>query len=518
MALALRTCEAGDREPDPLAVLRMAERVLREGDARRGAIGADLKPGDASALLDAWLRAVDLDREGLLERMQADDFSHEALFRRARCAHERRLREAVQTACAGIEAGGSPLAAAGQLFDACVAAVPYAPAAAFLGREKAKLVARESEPPRVAIVADAIGGVHGVAHALQQVRERGVPGFDVEVIGTDRDVDRRLSAVAEVDVPFYAGLTLGVPSLPAVVEAVAEGRYDLVHVCSPGPAGLGALLVARATDRPVVASHHTELAAYAGLRSGDARLEAMTRAALAAFYGQADRVLSPSAASDDALVALGVGRERIGRWDRGVDLERFTPAKREPARVGDGRIDVLYAGRLTKEKGVELLAGAFELAHARDPRLRLVLAGGGPEEGWLRERLGDRARFLGFLDGEELPRAYASADVFLFASRTDTFGQVILEAQASGLPVVAVGEGGPAGLVRDGITGLLRPPDAEALAGAVLDLAGAPLARDRIARAALADVAGRTWEAALERLAAGYRAAIAHGAVAHRAA
>jgi glycosyltransferase involved in cell wall biosynthesis len=397
------------------------------------------------------------------------------------------------------------------LFDACVAAVPYAPAAAFLGREKAKLAGREGERLRVALVADAIGAVHGVTHAIEQVRERGVPGFDVEVIGTDRNVDRRLSAVAEVDVPFYPGLQIGVPSLPAVVETIAEGRYDIVHVASPGPAGLAALLVARATDRPLVASHHTELAAYAGLRSGDPGLEAMATMGLAAFYAQADRVLSPSAASDRALAQLGVGAERIGRWDRGVDTRRFSPEQRVEGLL-PGEINVLYAGRLTKEKGAELLADSFLAAHARDPRLHLCLAGGGPEEEWLRERLGDRATFLGFLHGDELPRVYASADVFLFASCTDTFGQVVLEAQASGLPVVAVAEGGPAELVRDGVTGLLRPPDAQALAAAVTGLAGDPLGHERVARAALADVAERSWERALERLAAGYRATVAHAA------
>ncbi len=104
---------------------------------------------------------------------------------------------------------------------------------------------------------------------------------------------------------------------------------------------------------------------------------------------------------------------------------------------------MLYAGRLTREKGADLLAEAFLAARERDPRLHLVLAGGGPEETLLRERLGEHATFLGWLEGDELADAYASADVFLFASRTDTFGQVLLEAQASGLPVVAVGEGGP---------------------------------------------------------------------------
>jgi glycosyltransferase involved in cell wall biosynthesis len=122
------------------------------------------------------------------------------------------------------------------------------------------------------------------------------------------------------------------------------------------------------------------------------------------------------------------------------------------------QLNVLYAGRLTKEKGAGLLVDAFEAALARDQRLHLVLAGGGPEEGSLRRRLGRHATFLGWLEGTALADAYAAADVFLFCSRTDTYGQVILEAQASGLPVVAVAEGGPASLIEDGRTGVLCPP------------------------------------------------------------
>ena len=138
-----------------------------------------------------------------------------------------------------------------------------------------------------------------------------------------------------------------------------------------------------------------------------------------------------------------------------------------------------------------------------------MLAGGGPEEEALRDRLGEHATFLGWLEGDDLARAYASADVFLFPSRTDTFGQVVLEAQASGLPVIAVDEGGPATLVRDGATGLLRPSDPEALGAAVAGLAADQPTRDRMARAAMRAVADRTWDRALARLAAGYRTALA---------
>src|SRR5689334_2163042 len=315
MALAIRALGRGDGEQaiDPRAVLTIIERVMREGDVRRGAVGSDLGPDDARALLHAWLEAIDLrlDEGELLALLQHEDFSHADLFRRARRAHERKLAGAVDGVLAATSNGGDLGAAAAGLFDACVAAIPYAPAAAFLGREKGKLVQREGERPRVA---DAVGGMHGVTHTLDEIRERGVPGFEVEVVGTDANVDRRLSAVAEVDIPFYAGLKVGVPSLPAIVETLAEGRYDLVHLCSPGPAGVAATVIARVMDLPVLGSYHTELAAYAGLRAADPKLEFIARAAIGAFYGQCRVVLSPSPASDDVLRAMGIDAERIGRW------------------------------------------------------------------------------------------------------------------------------------------------------------------------------------------------------------
>jgi glycosyltransferase involved in cell wall biosynthesis len=272
--------------------------------------------------------------------------------------------------------------------------------------------------------------------------------------------------------------------------------------------------------------------------------------AVGTFYQASDLVLSPSPASDAALAAIGMASEKVMRWDRGVDTSRFDPSLRDESLAAawaqpggssdaqnrdaqngdaqnrtsltrawgdpiqsttphpDGSINVLYAGRITREKGAELLADTFLDARERDPRLRLILAGGGPEQERLEERVGKHATFLGWLEGIELARVYASADIFLFPSATDTFGQVILEAQASGLPVLAVAAGGPLALVEDGVTGLLRDADAEQLADALVELAGAPLLREHLARAALSAVRERTWERALERLAAGYRRAL----------
>ncbi len=521
MALATRALaldgEGGDgAAPDPSVVLKIAQRAIGEGAAREGKVAADIGPDDARALLEAWLRSIELDLRGrdLLAYLQADGFSHADLYRRARRIHERRLRDAVAQGSAAAAQGDMGAAFSG-LFDALVPAVPYAPATAFLGAEKAKLAARPGERPRVALIADGIGSRHGVSATIEKIRELGVPGFEIEVVGTDAGVDRRLPAAAELEVPFYAGMSLGVPGLPDLVETLAEGRYDAVHVTAPGPAGIAATLLNRIAGTPLIGSYHTELASYAGLRSGDGGIEMTARMALGAFYGAPSLVLSPSPAADSSLLALGVEAAKLGRWERGVDVSRFDPGK--AARDAyPGEIKVLYAGRLTREKGVDLLAESFLRARAVDPRLHLLLAGGGPEEGELRARLGADATFLGWLEGEALARAYASADIFLFCSTTDTYGQVVIEAGASGVPVVAVAEGGPASLVENRHTGMLCRPDADHIAGTVLQLAASPLLRRHLGASAVRAASARSWERALEQLAAGYRRALVTPAAARQ--
>jgi glycosyltransferase involved in cell wall biosynthesis/predicted metal-dependent phosphoesterase TrpH len=563
IALAARSLGSESRvgdpgSPDPRRVMTMVQRLLREGDARHGATGADVTPADARCLLRAWLSAVELDHldeRGLIEYMQQDGFSHSDLYRRACRLHEHKLRAAVEQAVRAAGGDGDLGAAAAGLFEGCIATIPYAPATAFLSNEQAKLArygaVSDAEPPRVAIIADGIGSMHGVTRTIEEIRRRGVPGFEIEVVATDPDVDRRLSAVSEIELPHYPGLRIGVPSLSAAVQTLADGDFDALHVCSPGPAGIAGVLLARALGLPLIGSYHTELAAYARLRSENQGIADAMGMAVGAFYNACDLVLSPSPASDEALARIGMASEKVLRWDRGVDTSRFDPSLRDEslaagwtramsdgrkavvastigeeqnatslARVWDGPIgepttraekpiNVLYAGRITREKGAELLAEAFLKARGRNPLLHLILAGGGPEQARLRERVGEHATFLGWLEGAELARAYASADIFLFPSATDTFGQVILEAQASGLPVVAVAAGGPLALIEDHVTGLLCEADAGQLAGALVELAGSPRLRERLSWAALNAVRERTWERAIERLAAGYSRALA---------
>jgi glycosyltransferase involved in cell wall biosynthesis/predicted metal-dependent phosphoesterase TrpH len=520
LAMAPGKSAAQDTDgPDPAAVLELAERVMLEGNARQGSVGSGLGPEDGRRLLRAWLSEMDLgvDTAGLLASMQAEDFSHSDLQRRARRVHERKLTGAIDELVA--TGGGDGIAPAlSRLFAACVPAVPYVPAAAFLAREQAKLVARDGDPVRVAVVADGVGAVHGVTHTLQQLRERGIRGYEIEVIGTDASVDRRLPAVREIELPFYAGLKLGVPSVFAVAEALTERRYDLVHVCAPGPAGIVAALIARVMGLPVTGSYHTELQSYARMRSDDPRVEFMMRSVLAKFYAQCRIVLSPSRAADDSLLDLGIPADRLARWDRGVDLDRFNPARYAPGVLPSTHselgthFNVLYVGRLSSEKGIDLLAEAFMIARDHDPRLHLVLAGRGPEEEALRRRLGSAATFLGWVEGDRLAQVYASADLFMFASTTDTFGQVILEAQASGLPVLAVDAGGPAELIEDGRSGCLVAPEPESLAGALRGLARREAIRERLATGGLLAVGERSWARSLDQLAAGYARALGIGA------
>src|SRR5829696_2647058 len=519
VALATRALALGEtsgaRKPDgdaggAAAVLAMAERVVSEGNIRRGDSSRDLAPEDARALLDDFVESVGIEPgRPLITEMQTDEFSHAELERRARRLHERRLREVVESsldrlqgAGGAINLGAQVLGAAHGVFQAAIPAIPYATAAAFLGREKAKLIPRDG-PRRVALIADGIGALHGVTHTIERIRDLGVPRYEIEVIGTDRNVDRRLSAVAEIEVPLYAGLEVGVPSLPAMVEVLAEGRFDAVHPTAPGPAGVTAALVARIMELPLLGSWHTDFGTYAGIRSSSPELESAVDTAISLFYGQCERVLSPSPAGDTSLIRLGIEPDAIGRWGRGVDTSRFDPALRDPDSY-PGQIKVLYVGRQTKEKGVELLAESFIRAHEVDPRLHLLLAGGGPEEDELRERLGDRATLLGWLEGDDLARAYASADLFLFCSRTDTFGQVLVEAGASGLPCVAVNEGGPSSIVVDGETGRLCDPDPAMLSAAILQLADSPAWRAKLGRQALEAARARTWEASMMELADGY--------------
>jgi glycosyltransferase involved in cell wall biosynthesis len=212
---------------------------------------------------------------------------------------------------------------------------------------------------------------------------------------------------------------------------------------------------------------------------------------------------------------MGIPAGRIVRWESGVDLRRFSPARYDPAALGQRgslsqacRFNVLYAGRLECDHATDLLAEAFLIARDRDPGLHLVLAGCGPAQPALQSRLGTAATFLGALAADALARVYATADLFIVPSSTDAVGQAILEAQASGLPVLAVDGAVPAELIESGRSGCLAPADPEALACALRSLARRIAMRDRLVTGGLFAARERSLERSLAQLAIGYDRAL----------
>ncbi len=305
---------------------------------------------------------------------------------------------------------------------------------------------------RVAVVADALGGTPGLEQTLAQIAEHGVPGCELELV---------------------------------VSRACDPGRYDVVHVCTHGPLGAAWLRGARALRTPVATSYEP-----AGSTSA---------------YHQSDVVLSPSRAADALLCEHGIAPARIARFQRGVDIRCYHPARYAPdvlPAAPEASFNVLHVG----EHGLELAAEAFLVAGDRDPHLRLVLANGASA---YRPRLGSRAVFLGELAPEQLARVYASSDLLLLTDCGDLFGDSILVAQASGLPVLAVDAGAAPELIWNGRSGCLVSPDPTSVAAAIRGLARRAAVLERLVTGGLRAIRERSWEVSLRQLADGYALAIA---------
>ncbi|HET7735258.1 MAG TPA: glycosyltransferase family 1 protein [Nocardioidaceae bacterium] len=300
-------------------------------------------------------------------------------------------------------------------------------------------------------------------------------------------------------VPMYRDFPLGMPDR-SVEEALAEYEPDVVHLASPIALGWVGLRAARKLGIPTVAVYQTDIPGF--LRQYNVPGESACAKWVGRIHKRATRTLVPSRSSYLQLEGLGVPNLHV--WGRGVDLDLFGPEHRNRAlhdtwaRVGKkngDRLVVGYVGRLAAEKQVRRLR---ELADV--PGIRLVLVGDGPEMKWLRKKLPD-ATFTGMLGGVELATAFASLDVFVHTGENETFCQTIQEAQASGVPVVAPGKGGPLDLITHEHTGLLYDPAVpSSLREAVQRLALDPTLRADLAAHGLARVANRRWADVVEEL------------------
>jgi glycosyltransferase involved in cell wall biosynthesis len=282
----------------------------------------------------------------------------------------------------------------------------------------------------------------------------------------------------------------------------------IIHVAAPDYLGLSALNYARQNHLPVVASFHTRFDTYPryyGLRW----LEPQVTRYMRYFYARCERVYAPSQSMVEELNADKIGTD-VRLWARGVDRTLFNPdardlAWRRAAGFDDDQVVIAFVGRLVLEKGIDVFANAFSLARRRIPNLRALVVGDGPERAHFSEKLPE-AVFIGYQQGRALARAYASADVFFNPSITETFGNVTLEAMASGLPSVCAAASGSKSLVEAGTTGLLidDPQNADGFADAIVKLAGSADLRNKMGAAARQRATYFDWDAILDRLVAEY--------------
>ncbi len=381
--------------------------------------------------------------------------------------------------------------------------------------------------PRVAYFPDSFHEVNGVAHTSRHfeafARRRNLPFLCVRAGDRARafvedgnvwtlELPRGfLSFALEKDLRFDPAF---LRHIPLIGEILDRFKPDLIHITGPSEVGMLGARLAYEMELPLAASWHTNVHEYLARRSDwflkllpkqsvvtEQIIEDLTLAAAAKFYSLAQVLFAPN--GDLCALLKRVTKRPCYLMPRGVDAELFHPSKRN--RPKDDRDHVLgFVGRLSVEKNVALLAQVQEELEAMGHRsFRFLIVGHGGEESWLRERLA-RAEFAGVLRGEALSAAYANMDLLVFPSHTDTFGNVVLEALASGVPAIVTPDGGPKTIVRDGVTGRIAA-DAE-FAAAVAGVLGNPKQHAEMRLAARAHALTMSWDAVFEGVYAGYEA------------
>jgi phosphatidylinositol alpha 1,6-mannosyltransferase len=367
------------------------------------------------------------------------------------------------------------------------------------------------------------GVTHSLLKVLSHLRGR---GDDVLVIAPSSSwLEDEAPAAVEgfpvhslpsVPLSGYANVRLAAGTVTRVRRLLQDFGPDVVHIASPFVLGWRAVQACEQLGIPSVSVYQTEVPAYAA-RYGFPWLEGLLWQRVENIHDASTLTLVPSSFALDQLRAHGV--QRLNLWRRGVDTERFSPARYDAAwraTIAEPHERIIgFVGRLAAEKQVEDLAILDSM-----PGTRLVIIGSGPLKETLRARL-PRAHFAGFQGGTDLARMVATLDLFVHPGESETFCQTIQEAMASGVPVVAVGRGGPLDLVDPSRTGwIYRPGDLEGLRAAVADLTGDDAKRRAFGRAAHASVQGRTWPVLCEQLVTYYEKAIAvqlrRAEVAHR--
>ncbi|HEX4273164.1 MAG TPA: glycosyltransferase family 1 protein [Rhizomicrobium sp.] len=376
------------------------------------------------------------------------------------------------------------------------------------------MAGREGRPLRVALVTSSYNYIaDGVALTLNRLVGY-LENHGVEVLVFAPTADKPALA--------HQGTLVSVPSIPlpgrpeyrmalglpgTLKRQLLDFQPDLIHVAVPDFLGHAALSLAERHKIPAVASYHTRYETYLRHYWYLADLEGVLKAILRRFYGRCREVYVPSDSVREALLADGL-KDNFKPWPRGIDTERFAPARRSiewRARhgIGPDELVVLHVSRLVREKRLDTLTAA--LKQIAVPH-RVVIVGDGPDRGFAEREL-PHALFTGFLSGDALATAYASCDIFVFPSDSESFGNVTLEAMASGLACVTADATGSRSLVAAGKTGFLAPADdAGAFATHITTLAQDDALRRQMGAAARARALTFSWEETMARLLGYYRA------------
>jgi len=358
---------------------------------------------------------------------------------------------------------------------------------------------------------DTLEDVNGVATTIRKMTAAGAAAGKELVVVTSRS-DQQISdipiknfpPIGEFELPEYELQRLSFPPILQMLDYIQREKFTEIIISTPGPVGLTALLAAKMLNLQTSGIYHTDFPQYIRILTEDSFLESMAWRYMHWFYGQLDTVFVNSEEYRQSWIKHGFDPAKLKILPRGLDTELFHPARREPEffeKFGEhnGEIRLLYVGRISREKDLDLLAAAYRRLRDEGLPVQLFVVGHGPYSEAFGKSLPE-AIFMGYLTGNELAAAYASADIFVFPSTTDTFGNVILEAQACGLPVVVSDSGGPKELVQDTANGLItKSHDEEDFARAIRALVTNPALRERMGKSARNSVIDRSWPSAFDR-------------------
>jgi glycosyltransferase involved in cell wall biosynthesis len=307
------------------------------------------------------------------------------------------------------------------------------------------------------------------------------------------------------DLPEYPEQKVFYPPFLEMLRYCYDQGFNHIHVATPGPIGLAGLAIARILKLPVSGTYHTAIPQYAQNLTGDEVIEDIAWKYMLWFYEQMDTVYAPSQSTRKELVQKGVKADKVRVYPRGIDIELFNPAKsngyfdKNHAEISmDGCLKLLYVGRVSKEKNLHLLLEAFKGLVKANPKVVLIVTGDGPylEEMQVKAK-GLPCLFTGYVRGEKLADLYAACELFVFPSTTDTFGNVVLEAQASGLPVIVTDKGGPRENLVPGKTGIVvKADDKGGLFRAMHDLCCDPERLTQMGRSARRYMENRSFDRA----------------------